>query len=228
VRHHHHPLNQCEISKRKERTVIRAAEAKDERKSNDISRMRRSQLTKAAYKVVGRKGYYNFTIRDIAREAGLSAGLVHYYFKDKQDLLLNLLKEMNSNLKFFLNKALSELTSPADKLLAFCDQAFDLVEKEKDYFYVLIDFWTQINHNARIRQANMKLFQSYRDECAAILNEGVKNGAFIEMDIQYTATVIISLIQGTIIQYVIDNGAFNYGEYTKKIKDQIIAMITKK
>jgi len=208
--------------------VIRAAEAKDERKSNDISRMRRSQLTKAAYKVVGRKGYYNFTIRDIAREAGLSAGLVHYYFKDKQDLLLNLLKEMNSNLKFFLNKALSELTSPADKLLAFCDQAFDLVEKEKDYFYVLIDFWTQINHNARIRQANMKLFQSYRDECAAILNEGVKNGAFIEMDIQYTATVIISLIQGTIIQYVIDNGAFNYGEYTKKIKDQIIAMITKK
>ncbi|HPA72093.1 MAG TPA: TetR/AcrR family transcriptional regulator [Spirochaetota bacterium] len=208
--------------------MIRAAEAKDERKSNDISRMRRSQLTKAAYKVVGRKGYYNFTIRDIAREAGLSAGLVHYYFKDKQDLLLNLLKEMNSNLKFFLNKALSELTSPADKLLAFCDQAFDLVEKEKDYFYVLIDFWTQINHNARIRQANMKLFQSYRDECAAILNEGVKNGAFIEMDIQYTATVIISLIQGTIIQYVIDNGAFNYGEYTKKIKDQIIAMITKK
>ncbi|MBP7586202.1 MAG: TetR/AcrR family transcriptional regulator [Spirochaetes bacterium] len=208
--------------------MIRAAEAKDERKSNDISRMRRSQLTKAAYKVVGRKGYYNFTIRDIAREAGLSAGLVHYYFKDKQDLLLNLLKEMNSNLKFFLNKALSELTSPADKLITFCDQAFDLVEKEKDYFYVLIDFWTQINHNARIRQANMKLFQSYRDECAAILNEGVKNGAFIEMDIQYTATVIISLIQGTIIQYVIDNGAFNYGEYTKKIKDQIIAMITKK
>ncbi len=75
--------------------MTRAAEVKDERKSNDISKMRRSQLTKAAYKVVGRKGYYNFTIRDIAREAGLSAGLVHYYFKDKQDLLLNLLKEMN-------------------------------------------------------------------------------------------------------------------------------------
>lgn len=208
--------------------MIRAAEAKDERKSNDISRMRRSQLTKAAYKVVGRKGYYNFTIRDIAREAGLSAGLVHYYFKDKQDLLLNLLKEMNSNLKFFLNKALSELEKPSDKLMAFCDQAFDLVEKEKDYFYVLIDFWTQINHNARIRQANIKLFQSYRDECAAILTEGVKNGAFIEMDVSFTATVIISLIQGTIIQYVIDNGAFNYGEYTKKIKEQIITMISKK
>ncbi len=42
------------------------------------------QLTAAAYRVVSRKGYYNFTIKDIAREAGLSTGLVHYYFKDKQ------------------------------------------------------------------------------------------------------------------------------------------------
>ncbi len=51
---------------------------------------------------------------------------------------------------------------------------------------------------------------------------------FIEMDVTYTATVIISLIQGTIIQYVIDKGAFNYKEYTGKIKDQIIMMIQKK
>lgn len=203
-------------------------ETKDDKKSNEISRIRRSQLTKATYRVVGRKGYYNFTIRDIAREAGLSAGLVHYYFKDKQDLLLNLLREMNSNLKYFLNKALSELDNPVDKLLAFCDQAFDLVQKEKDYFYVLIDFWTQINHNPRIKQANIKLFQSYREECAAILREGVEKGVFIEMDIPFTATVIISLIQGTIIQYVIDNAAFNYAEYTKRIKDQIITMIKKR
>ena len=38
--------------------------AMEEKKSNDIGRLRRSQLTKAAYKVVSRKGYYNFTIKD--------------------------------------------------------------------------------------------------------------------------------------------------------------------
>ena len=82
-------------------------------------------MTKAAYKVVGQKGYYDFTIKDIAREAGLSTGLVHYYFKNKEDLLLTLLKEMNADLKFYLNKALSVLADPRDKLLAFCDQASD-------------------------------------------------------------------------------------------------------
>jgi AcrR family transcriptional regulator len=184
-------------------------------------------LTKAAYKVVGQKGYYDFTIKDIAREAGLSTGLVHYYFKNKEDLLLTLLKEMNADLKFYLNKALSVLADPRDKLLAFCDQAFDLVDREKAYFYVLIDFWAQINHNTRIRQANIKLFQSYRDEIAAILKEGAASGLFINADVKLTSVIIISLIQGTIIQFIIDNGAFDYREYTGRIKEQILSIVIK-
>jgi TetR/AcrR family transcriptional regulator, fatty acid metabolism regulator protein len=199
----------------------------DETKSVDIGSLRRTQLVRATYKVVGRKGYYNFTIKDIAREANLSAGLVHYYFKDKQDLLLNLLKEINSNIKTYLNRAMETAKNPMEKLIAYMEEAFGLVENEKDYFYVLIDFWTQANRNPRMRQANIKLFQSYRDECASILREGIAEGSFVNLDVNYTATIIISLIQGTIIQYIIDNNAFSYNEYSSKIKEQIIKMIVK-
>ena len=198
-----------------------------EKRRSDILNLRRAQLTKAAYKVVGQKGYYDFTIRDIAKEAGLSTGLVHYYFKNKEDLLLTLLKEMNSNLKFYLNKALTVLSDPCDKLLAFCDQAFDLVDKEKAYFHVLIDFWAQMNHNNRIRQANIKLFQSYRDEISSILKEGMAKGVFMVLDVKLTSVIFISLIQGTIIQNVIDNAAFDYREYTGKIKEQILSIVIK-
>ena len=199
----------------------------NEQSKGDLINQRRSQLIRATYKVVGQKGYYDFTIRDIAREAGLSTGLVHYYFKNREDLLLNLLKEMNANLKHYLNKALSVLEDPRDKLLAFCDQAFDLVDREKAYFYVLIDFWAQINHNNRIRQANVKLFQSYRNEIAAILEEGTAKGVFMAVDVKLTSVIIISLIQGTIIQYVIDNEAFDYRAYTGKMKEQILSIVIK-
>lgn len=203
------------------------SELMEDKGKNDITNLRRTQLMRAAYKVVSRKGYYNFTIKDIGREAGLSTGLIHYYFKDKQDLLLTLLKEINKNLKTYLNRDLGRSTNPEEKLGIFIDQAFDLVEKEKDYFYVLIDFWTQINHNERMRKANIKLFQSYREECLTILKEGVEKGNFRNLDINYMSTVIISLIQGTIIQYVIDNNAFPYKDYTEKIKNQIFQMILK-
>lgn len=194
---------------------------------NDIINLRRSQLTRAAYKVVGKKGYYDFTIKDIAKEAGLSTGLVHYYFKNKDDLLLNLLKEMNQNMNKYLYKSISDLENPLEKLNMFITQAFDLVNTEKDYFYVLIDFWTQINRNDRIKKANIKLFQSYRDECRKILEEGMEKGTFKKLDVNYLSALIISMIQGMIIQYVIDKSAFDYNDYCERTIDYINKLIVK-
>jgi len=200
----------------------------NDKNKSDIINLRRSQLTKAAYQVVSKKGYYNFTIKDIAQEAGLSTGLVHYYFKDKQDLLFNLLKEMNKNLKVYLNKSISHLTNPAEKLEIFVKQAFELVVNEKEYSFVLFDFWTQINRNEKMKNANIKLFQSYRDECSKILKEGIDKGVFKEIDVSYATAVIISIIQGMIIQHVIDNEAFNYMEYSQTITQQIKDFVMKK
>ena len=200
----------------------------NERSKSDIINLRRNQLTRAAYKVVGQKGYYDFTIRDIAREAGLSTGLVHYYFKNKEDLLLNLLKEINKNMLVVLNRSISTADDPREKLTIFMNQAFNLVENEKDYFYIVIDFWTQVNKNDRMKRANIKLFKSYRDEISKILKEGIDQGIFVKMDIEYTSAVIISIIQGLIIQYVIDNNAFNYNEFSKKVMKHVNDLVYKK
>jgi len=197
------------------------------RKNVNIIEVRRNQLTKAAYKVVSRKGYYNFTVRDIAKEAGLSTGLVHYYFKNKDDLLVSVLRIMNENLSFYLAKALEQTDDPKEKLIIFMDEAFHLVEREKEYFHVLIDFWTQINHNERMRKANIKLYQSYRAECAKIIQEGIEKKAFKNVDVQYTATMIVAFVQGLIIQYIIDPNAFDYSEYNKKIKEQVLENIVR-
>jgi len=37
-------------------------------------------------------------------------------------------------------------------------------------------------------------------------------GVFMVVDVKLTSVIIISLIQGTILQYVIDNEVFNYRE----------------
>ena len=188
---------------------------------NNIINIRRSQLTKAAFNVVGRKGYYDFTIKDIAVEAGLSTGLVHYYFKNKEDLLLNLLKEMNKNITMFLNKEIEKSKDPVEKLKIFVTHAFDIAVNRKEYIYIVIDFLTQVNRNERMKRANKKLFKSYRDECAKILDEGMEKNIFKEMDVQYTATFIISIIQGLIMQYAVDDAILNYDKYTKNIMNFI-------
>jgi AcrR family transcriptional regulator len=54
----------------------------------------REKILQAAFAVLSRDGYENVSIKDIAEEAGVAQGLVHYYFKSKQQLVLAVLFEV--------------------------------------------------------------------------------------------------------------------------------------
>lgn len=49
------------------------------------------RILQAAFTVLSRQGYENTSIKDIAEEAGVAQGLIHYHFKSKQQLVLAVL-----------------------------------------------------------------------------------------------------------------------------------------
>lgn len=51
----------------------------------------REKILQAAFDVLSREGYENASIKQIAEQAGVAQGLVHYYFKSKQMLVLAVL-----------------------------------------------------------------------------------------------------------------------------------------
>jgi len=52
----------------------------------------REKILQAAFDVLSREGYENTSIKQIAEEAGVAQGLVHYYFKSKQRLVMEVLQ----------------------------------------------------------------------------------------------------------------------------------------
>jgi AcrR family transcriptional regulator len=52
----------------------------------------REKILNAAFTVLSRQGYENTSIKEIAEEAGVAQGLIHYYFKSKQLLVLAVLE----------------------------------------------------------------------------------------------------------------------------------------
>ncbi|MHB1629969.1 MAG: TetR/AcrR family transcriptional regulator [Bacilli bacterium] len=53
----------------------------------------RKQLIDSAYKVLAKKGYEAASVKEIASEAGVSPGLIHYYFASKEELFMAVVKE---------------------------------------------------------------------------------------------------------------------------------------
>jgi AcrR family transcriptional regulator len=74
---------------------------------NDDNR-RRQEIIEAAARVFAEKGFRNATNRDIAREAGISSGLIYWYFTDKKALFIAAVREMYP---------LRKLDMPGDELL---------------------------------------------------------------------------------------------------------------
>ena len=194
-------------------------------RGKQIAIFRKRQITRAAYEIIAEKGYNNFTMMDIAKRAGVSSGLIHHYFKDKENMLVTLLREMQQNIRQSLEQSIETVADPREKLGIFMDQAFGLVENEKEYIYVTFDFLTQIKFNERMQRILSKLYRGYRETIVMILREGKAKGIFNEVDEHYVATVFVSILLGFEQQYIIDSTAFFYREYTSRIKSYIFDMV---
>ncbi len=85
---------------------------------------RRNQIVVAATKLFSDQGFYKTTIKDIAKEAGVSSGLVYLYVREKEDVLLLVLLEVVNSYAQEIPKAIEGLTDPLERLLravaAYC------------------------------------------------------------------------------------------------------------
>src|SRR5829696_5785143 len=56
------------------------------------------RILRATARVIVRSGAVALTMHDVAEEAGVSKGLIHYHFHDKETLLARLVEWMTRNL----------------------------------------------------------------------------------------------------------------------------------
>jgi TetR/AcrR family transcriptional repressor of bet genes len=83
----------------------------------DKGAARRRQLIEATIAVIGRRGYANTTLTHVASEAGLSPGIVNFYFKSKEQLLQATLEQLTDEYAAFQREQLERAgASPAAQL----------------------------------------------------------------------------------------------------------------
>ena len=61
---------------------------------------KKERIIDIGFNLICKKGYYNINTAEIAKEAGVSTGIVYQYFKDKYDILIEGLEKHGSNIFF--------------------------------------------------------------------------------------------------------------------------------
>lgn len=59
---------------------------------------KKEKIIKSGFELICEKGYYNTNTAEIAKNAGVSTGIVYQYFKDKHDIFIEALKKYADNI----------------------------------------------------------------------------------------------------------------------------------
>jgi AcrR family transcriptional regulator len=194
----------------------------------DVAAERKDQIVRATVDCISKFGYHNFSMQDVAKTAGVSKGIIHYYFLNKDDLMMSVLDKVAGDIERVLAKEMEFATNPLRKLEAFLTVSFGIVKNTKEYYQVNMDFWTQINQKKEVRQVISRHYAQFREGCSKVIQEGITQGIFKKVNPDFYASYIISVIDGLSLQWLFDETIFDYDNAIKTACNLIIAGLVEK
>jgi AcrR family transcriptional regulator len=184
--------------------------------------VRREQIVSATIRCLARDGYTRLTMRRVAREAGVSQGILHYYFADKRAMLAATLEAVARDLDRRVAAAQSRTgRDPRARLRALVRACLEVAVRRPEYWVVFVEFWGEMRHDRRLRDLNAEVYTRTRRLIGRLIAEGVRAGRFRAVGPARAAAVVLGLVDGLSLQLTFDPEAFSVAEATRFCDDAL-------
>jgi AcrR family transcriptional regulator len=187
-----------------------------------VAAVRREQIVRATVRCLARAGYSGLTMKQVAREAGVSQGILHYYFRDKRAILVAALEAVMADLD--RRVAAAQVRSgrdPRARLRALVRASLETAVEAREVWVVFVEFWGEMMHDARLREINAHLYVRMRRLIGALVVQGVRSGRFRRVDPEQAAAVILGLVDGVSLQVTFDPQAFSVAAAARVCEDAL-------
>jgi AcrR family transcriptional regulator len=157
---------------------------------------RSTQILDAARKCFLDKGYFASRMDEIAEEAGLSKGGVYFHFDSKRDIFRELVQQEYDRAMAFVEEVANSEGDMATKLLAMGShfvQNFASGDEQPRFMAIIGEMALR---DEDVRQMLLELQESYVQRISSLLEEGIRQGQFREIDSRATAFLLKALIDG--------------------------------
>ena len=175
---------------------------------------RSEQIIDAALRVFSRKGFTKATNKDIAREAGITPGLIYYYFENKE-ALFRALVESRSPLRLLSSLPEQVLDMPVEPFMRFLlGRILAFVEGEQFVGLIRV-MLPEIIHSddPYLSQTVTDIFGRVVEIVSAYFAAKVRSGELRPLDAALTAQVLV----GSVIGFVLRR---------QLIRDQLVLALT--
>jgi AcrR family transcriptional regulator len=141
-------------------------------------RDRKSELVEIAYRLIVQNGLEGFRIRQVAAEAGIDNGTLHYHFPSKEALILGVVDYLMEDLRN--NRAVwkdAEQTALDELRMEFEDIRLRL-HRTPEQFIVLSDLAVRSWRDPVVAKIFRRLDDGWHAHLVAMLERGIQQGIF--------------------------------------------------
>jgi TetR/AcrR family transcriptional repressor of bet genes len=158
---------------------------------------RRQQLIDATMKCIARKGIGGTTLGDVAREAGLSQGIVNLHFESKDNLLRETLEALAGEYRAQFERALGRADeSPAAGLLALMELDVSPGICQPAKLAVWFAFWGEVKSRPTYRKICDRIDSYYDEVVERLCAEIIADGRYTHVTAGQAAMALTSMTNG--------------------------------
>ncbi|MET8561428.1 TetR/AcrR family transcriptional regulator [Streptomyces flaveolus] len=162
----------------------------------------REEVLAVAMDMIAERGLEKLTMAALGREVGMSSGHLLYYFRSKDELLLQTLEWSEGRLGAERSRLLAGPGTARERLSAYVD--LYVPDGHRDPHWTLwLEVWNRSQNadDARARQAAIE--GAWHRDLAALIAEGISRGEFRPVDADRFATRLRALLDGFSIHVAI-------------------------
>jgi TetR/AcrR family transcriptional regulator, fatty acid metabolism regulator protein len=155
-----------------------------------IETARRAQIIEQAIETIARLGYAQASLAQIAKRAGISKGVITYYFASKEELLKQVAIDIFSAAAQNISPQVAAQPSAALRLQAYIRSALEYIGAHRTRMVALIEILTHDRGAGAIPIFDQALQASILADLEALLRKGQEEGDFRAFDLQVMAVTI--------------------------------------
>ena len=177
--------------------------------------MRREAILRAAYAVAAREGLAGVTARAVAADCRISSGLVFFHFRNKDELLIELLDWLLAHTlvagEIQLPGGAPLPTDPVARMLAVVRRDLEFLPRTRARVELFFDYWVLGTRHPVIRERIRAALERYRDSFLPLTAAVVRldPGRWGAAGAAGLAATAASFVEGCALQAVLDPARFD-------------------
>ncbi len=160
-------------------------------KERELSGDKAQRIVDAMRDSVAERGAAGSTFEHVAREAGVSRGLLHYYFGTKERLLVEVVRRDAELRVARLDEMLEKAKTVDDVLDVLVSSLTDMIENDPGFFLLLYELFSAGRRNPDIQHEVGQLFERTRSHVAAVMRAKEAEGV---ISLRFDADAVVSYL----------------------------------